>query len=215
MAALHKVKKYLFAVGLSLSDAKTRIVHISEGFDFLGFNFRRFYRQNEDIREFVYTPSRKRLDKFLAGLKECLRCYWNHDIKDLIRDLNRKIRGFCNYFKWSNTRLAFPYLSNRIWELTWDWARRRHPKRGRKWLAKHYWAVEGNSCWIFSYGGSRLIKPYEFAVQWWKWPKVRILASPYDEEYSKYWQSRKMRRTGKQWKGVQSDRSLLKGVDWI
>ncbi len=79
-----KIKVFLSRIGLELNKAKTRIMNVSEGFKFLGFTFRRFYRRNGDIKEFTYYPSRARLDRFLIKLKKHIRFNRQVDVKVLI-----------------------------------------------------------------------------------------------------------------------------------
>lgn len=188
-----KLKSFLSAVGLNLNEAKSRIVNVSEGFDFLGFRFQRFYRRDGSIKEFGYYPSRERLDRFMAKLANYLGLHWNDDVKDIITGLNRRIKGFCNYFKWSDAHDAFAYLTHRVWELLGRWERHRHPTRSWKWLTEKYWQTIGGSNWVFTYQGMHVVQPYTLTTQWWKWPKVRILASPYDLSLTEYWQSRHFR----------------------
>nr|MDO8116895.1 group II intron reverse transcriptase/maturase [Candidatus Sigynarchaeota archaeon] len=188
-----KVKNFLSTVGLELSEAKTRIVNVSEGFTFLGFTFQRFYRKDGTYKDFVYAPRRDRLDRFCARLKEILKRSLHVDVPTIIDDLNRRIRGFCNYFKWGNAYKAFSYLTHRIWELLWHWCKRRHPKRGSSWLVNLYWHRVGNDKWTFTSHGKDLLHPYKLAMQWWKWPKVRIHTSPYDPDEKEYWEARKKR----------------------
>lgn len=194
-----KVKSFLLKVDLKLNEAKTRIVNVSEGFNFLGFRFQRYYRRNGSIKEFAYYPCRDRLDRFLAKLKLYVRRNWNVDVKELIKGLNRRIRGFCNYFKWSKAYKAFGYLSHRIWEILWQWAKKRHPRRrGRKWIRNRYWKTVGNSRWIFSFEGIHMVEPYNLTAQWWKWPRVRLHTSPYDPNELEYWKNRRQKHRGKQ-----------------
>jgi RNA-directed DNA polymerase len=190
---LPKVKEFLLSMGLQLNEAKTRIVNISEGFTFLGFTFQRFFRRDGTYKDFVYAPRRERLDQFCVRLKEILKHSLHLDVSVIIDDLNRRIRGFCNYFKWGNSYKAFSYLSHRIWELLWHWCKRRHPKRGSKWLRDHYWHQVGNDKWTFTWLGKHLLHPYRLATQWWRWPKVRINTSPYDRDEKDYWEARKKR----------------------
>ena len=160
-----KVKSFLQSVGLLLNEGKTRIVNVSDGFEFLGFKFQRYFRRDGSIKEFAYFPSRKRLDRFITNLKNYLKYNWNVDVKILINGLNKRIRGFCNYYKWSKALKSFAYLSHRIWEVLWQWARKRHPrKRGRKWIRNHYWRAIGNSKWTFSHQGVHLIEPYTLTL---------------------------------------------------
>ena len=120
-------------------------------------------------------------------------------MKDLIKGLNKRIRGFCNYFKWSSAYKVFAYLSHRIWELLWQWAKHRHHrKRSRKWIRDYYWKTIGNSKWVLYYQGIHLVEPYNLTAQWWKWLKVRIHTSPYDPKAVAYWKGYQQRRRGKQ-----------------
>ena len=103
-----------------------------------------------------------------------------------------------NYFKWSKAYKAFSYLSYRIWEILWQWAKKRHPrKRGRKWIRDRYWQTIGNSKWVFSFEGVHLVQPYNLTAQWWKYPKVRIHTSPYDPNELEYWNKHRQRKMGK------------------
>ena len=188
---LPKVKDVLSAMGLELNGAKTRIINVSEGFSFLGFTFQRFFRRDGSYKDFVYAPRRERLDQFCTRLKGILRYSLHRDVSDIIDDLNRRIRGFCNYFKWGNAYKAFSYLSHRTWRLLWQWCKRKHPRRGAKWLRSRYWQHVGNDRWTFTWNGKRLVHPYKLATQWWRWAKVRIHTSPYDPNERDYWIARK------------------------
>ncbi|MBD3186056.1 hypothetical protein GF325_04430 [Candidatus Bathyarchaeota archaeon] len=95
-----KVKRFLGTLGLDLNKAKTGIVNVSEWFDFLGFRFQRFHRKDASKRTFLYQPSRNRMDRFARKLKGFLRHNRHVEVKELIKGLNQRIRGFCNYFKW-------------------------------------------------------------------------------------------------------------------
>ena len=189
-----KVRAFLATVGLSLNDVKTRIVNISEGFSFLGFTFQRFFRQDGSIKDFVYAPNRNRLDRFCDRLGDFLRQSRCDDVATIIDGMNRRIRGFCNYFRWGNAYKAFSYLSHRVWELLWGWCKRRHPKRNAMWLRNRYWRMVGNDRWTFTWQEKQVVHPYELAGQWWKWPKVRLFTSPYDPSEAEYWQARRERR---------------------
>ncbi len=186
-----KVRSFLGSIGLELNEAKTRIVNVSEGFNFLKFTFRRYYRKNGSIKQFTCFPSRERLDQFVARITEHAWLRRNGNVKELIVELNRRIVGFCNYFKWSNAYKAFAYLSFRLWDLMWRWAKCRHYKRNAKWIYKQYWKADNASRWVFSYEGIALVQPWRLTVQWWKWPRVRIQTSPYDPEAVQYWEQRK------------------------
>jgi len=189
-----KIKSHLQSVGLSFNSLKTKIVNISEGFDFLGFSFQRYYRKDGSIKKSIFKPQRQRIDRFLKDLKEFVGISWNKDIKDMIIGLNIRIRGFCNYYKWSNAHDSFSYLSYRIFKILWNWARKRHPDRGRKWIKNRYWGRNGTNNWAFSFEGVYLLEPWTLTCQWWKYPKVRIHLSPFDPSAKDYWAKRKEKR---------------------
>ena len=186
-----KLQDFLGSVGLEFNQSKTRIINISEGFDFLGFHFRRFHRRDGSVKEFTYTPCRNRLDTFLRELKLWLRKSQHLPVQDIIKGLNRKIRGFCNYFKWSNAHKAFAYLSHRLFKMLWNWVRHRHQrKRGARWLKYRYWQPVGKYQWRFHFKGAMLIEPYTLTTSWWKRPAVRIHTSVYDPNAIIYWETR-------------------------
>jgi len=190
------IKAFLSKIGLDLNEAKTRVVNVSDGFDFLGFSFRRFFRKNGAIKTFLYQPRRDRLDLFMRGLKDLLKKTLNMSVQDVIAGLNRRIRGFCNYFKWSNAHNAFSYLGHRIYWMLYHWVRHRHQKkRGARWLKYHYWKpVKGNQ-WLFHFKGVSLAHPYTFTTKWWLRPPVKIHTSPHDPDEVEYWAKRAKQST--------------------
>ncbi len=190
-----KLSAFLAGVGLKFSESKTKVRHITEGFSFLGFRFQRYNRRSGEYKELRMQPDRERVDRFLKRLKEFTRTQWNKDIKEFIRMVNRRIRGACNYYRWSNAYRVFAYMSYRIFTMLWRWAHNRHNHhRGKRWIKRRYWKVTARSAWTFGWEGVNLIQPYEYSVQWWKYVRVRIESSPLDKEQEQYWKSRNERR---------------------
>jgi RNA-directed DNA polymerase len=187
--------EFLAGVGLNFSASKTAIRHITEGFSFLGFRFQRYNRCSGAFKRLMMQPDRERIDRFLQRLKEFTRTQWNTDVKALIRGMNRRIRGACNYYRWSNTSRIFPYMGHRIVEILMRWAQRKHNyHRGKKWLRKRYWIVTDHSAWTFSWDGIQLVDPYEYTVLWWKYARVRIESSPLNMQENLYWNARNNKR---------------------
>ncbi len=117
-------------------------------------------------------------------------------IQDVIVHLNSRIRGFCNYFKWSNAHRAFAYLGHRIFWMLWNYVERKHQRRhGSHWLKYEYWRPKKRGNWIFSFKGIDLVQPSGFTVQWWKRPAVRIHTSPHDPDERQYWKQRAAKET--------------------
>lgn len=190
-----KISTFLASVGLNFNELKTRVRHITEGFSFLGFQFQRFNRRSGAFKALLMQPDRERVDCFLQRFKAFTRTQWNVDVKTFIQRMNARIRGTCNYYRWSNTSRIFPYMSHRIVEILWRWAQRKHNyHRGKKWLKERYWKVTARSAWTFNWEGVTLLDPYECTVQWWKYAKVRIESSPLNMQEEQYWITRNNRR---------------------
>ena len=121
------VAAVLAPMGLTLSEEKTRVVHIDDGFDFLGFNIRRMRKRGSQKR-FVYTrPSRKAI----ASIKERVRAMayrstLHHDPGYLMGYLGRVLRGWANYFRHGVSKAAFNAIDSYAWERITNWLRKKH-----------------------------------------------------------------------------------------
>uniref|UniRef100_UPI0037DBF224 group II intron maturase-specific domain-containing protein n=1 Tax=Methanomethylophilus alvi TaxID=1291540 RepID=UPI0037DBF224 len=97
--------------GLELSEEKTLVTHIDDGFDFLGWNFRK--HRNQGRRILIIRPSNKSLQSMKASIKETVLVKGKAKGQDeSIRELNPKIRGWCNYHKSAISSRTFCYLDS-------------------------------------------------------------------------------------------------------
>jgi len=127
------ITEFLKERGLKLSEEKTRIVHISDGFDFLGWNFRKFRGK------ILIQPSKKAIAAItqkLSGIIKSAKA-WKQD--DLIRALNPIIRGWAMYHSTVSSSRTFSKLDWTVNNMLWTWAKRRHNNKGRKWVVRKYW----------------------------------------------------------------------------
>ncbi len=115
--------------GLSLSEEKTKITHIREGFDFPGQNIRKFGKGKLIIR-----PSRKNFKNFLDKTRKIIRDNTHTHPLYLIRKLNPVIRGWANYHKHVVSKVTFGRADYEITRAILGWAKRRHPKKSAKWI---------------------------------------------------------------------------------
>ena len=110
-ALREEVAAVLRPMGLRLSEAKTTIVHIDEGFDFLGFRIQRQHQRGSNKR-FVYTwPSKKALASVKAKVRALTRGGTNQPLAVLLRRLNPVLRGWANYFRHGVSKDTFDYLN--------------------------------------------------------------------------------------------------------
>lgn len=138
------VVEFLAERGLALSPEKTRIVPLSEGFNFLGQNVR-LYGDKVLIK-----PSKEALAKIYDKIRDIVQRHKSVEQRDLIRALNPVIRGWVNYHRHAVSSVAFSKLDHQIWKLLWQWAKRRHRGKSRTWIRRRYWRTQGTRTWTFA-----------------------------------------------------------------
>jgi RNA-directed DNA polymerase len=130
-ALWEEVTAVLAPLGLRLSESKTRVCHIDEGFDFLGFRIQRHLKKGT-TRKHVYTyPSKKALLSVTAKVRALTNRSRHLTLEDLLRQLNLVLRGWCAYFRHGVSKATFGYLDAFAWHRVTTWLRKRH--RGITW----------------------------------------------------------------------------------
>ncbi len=171
------IRNFLKTRGLELSEEKTVITNISDGFDLLGWTFRKFKGK------LIVKPSKKAIKIFKEKLSETILQRgkaWSQD--SLIKRLNQQIRGWTNYHQSVCASEAFTHIDYILFELLWRWAKRRHPHKGRWWVSTKYWHGRGNRNWVFSTKDIELLRLDHIPIV--RHTKVRMNANPYfDKEY--------------------------------
>ena len=142
------VERFLAERGLTLSPKKTIVTHVDHGFDFLGWNVRKY------DGKMLITPSRKSVDAFLSRVRELIRRNKTAPAGELVRALNPIIRGWANYHRHVVSSRRFHAMDHAIWKALWQWARRRHPKKNAGWVKRKYFPAWGLRNWLFA-GPSR------------------------------------------------------------
>ncbi len=112
--------------GLRLSAEKTRVCHLDEGFDFLGFRIQRHPKKGSD-KLTVYTyPSKKALLSITAKVRALTNKAQHHSLADLLGHLNPVLRGWCGYFRHGVSKATFGYLDSYAWHRVTQWLLKRH-----------------------------------------------------------------------------------------
>jgi RNA-directed DNA polymerase len=121
-----EVQAVLTPIGLRLSEDKTRIVHIDEGFDFLGFRIQR--RRKRGTREHaVYTyPSKRSFQRVKEKVRGLTHRSSSLSLQKLLSLLNAVVRGWCNYFRHGVSKQVFGVLGAYVWYRVTRWVRARH-----------------------------------------------------------------------------------------
>jgi RNA-directed DNA polymerase len=128
----------LLPMGLRLSEEKTVIAHIDQGFNFLGMRIQR-HQQRGSKRRFVYTyPSRAALMAVKAKVRSITRKSTNQSLSVLLHRLNPVLRGWANYHRHGAASKTFSYLSAFTWRRVWCWLCHKYRKTGRRQLQRRH-----------------------------------------------------------------------------
>lgn len=184
------LKEFLAVRGLTLSEEKTKITHIDDGFDFLGFNFRKY---NGTM---LVRPSKEKVKVFLDKVRHIIETNKMAKQETIIRLLNPILTGWANYYKYSIASEIFGRADFEIFRKLWRWSRRRHNAKGKYWVAnKYYHRVNGRN-WTFSVNDSRKKNGEYFSLKRLtntkteSYVKIRSEANPYDSEWVEYFDKR-------------------------
>ena len=189
-----KLEKMLAKRGLELSSEKTRIVHITKGFDFLGFNIRQYEtpKSSRSGYKLLITPSKESQKQIRKRLKEEWTKLVGAPAGAVIKRLNPVIRGWGNYFRIGVSKRVFTKLDDYQFKRQVRYANYRHPKKPWYWKKEKYWGrVEGrNANWVFQdkEKGKHMTKFSWIPIQ--RHVMVKKDASPDDPTLREYWQAR-------------------------
>ena len=184
------VCSFLSRRGLTLSEAKTRITYIENGFDFLGFSIRKYGTK------LLIKPSKKSVKRLLCRIRKLVKSGWGRgsNAENLIRYINPILRGWANYYRHVVSKKVFHYIDHNIWKCCWQWAIRRHSQKGKRWIKKRYFIQRGNRNWVFSDTSSEK-ECYLFSMSMTRIErhvKIRQDANPYDSKWKDYFATRRM-----------------------
>jgi RNA-directed DNA polymerase len=164
-----EVAAVLATIGVRLSETKTRIAHIDEGLDFLGFRIQR-QRKRGTNKRFVYTyPSKKALLAVCDKVRTLTKGPTNQPLAELLHRINPVLRGWTSYFKHGVSKATFSYLDTFAWRRVVGWLRRKHHRTGWKWLRRRY--LPG---WRPTEGTVTLFNPAKVTVSRYRYRGTRI-----------------------------------------
>jgi len=181
--------------GLELSAEKTKIVHLSEGFDFLGFNIKH-YRAEKTSKtgwKLLIKPSKESVSKIRNKLREAWLSLRGSNVLAIIKRLNPMIRGWANYFRSGVSREIFHSLDRWMFHRTVRYVKHTHPKKPRYWRQSQYWGrlnLERSDRWVF---GDKTTGMHLLKFSWFKIERhilVRGKSSADDPNLKTYWQNR-------------------------
>jgi RNA-directed DNA polymerase len=183
--------------GLVFNEDKTKIVHLTEGFDFLGVNVRR-YRNGK----LLIKPSTAAIRRLRSRLAAEMRALRGSNAAAVIAALNPVIRGWAAYYRGVVSSKIFGELDDYVWKLTWRWAKRTHSGKPKRWVAHRYFGRFDkfrNDRWVFGNragADERGSVPHLVKFAWTPIVRHQMVtgtASPDDPDLADYWATRRQR----------------------
>jgi RNA-directed DNA polymerase len=189
------VVAFLKERGLELSEEKTHITHIDDGFDFLGFNVRKY------AGKLLTKPAKPAVKRFLANIRELIETNRTAKTEDLIRQLNYKLRGWANYYRHVVAKKTFAHVDSQVYRALAAWIDRRHPNKSAQWKRQRYFRHQGLRQWVFfatTKDATGTATPFDLflttSVPITRHIKIQAHANPYDPAYTEYFKQRATRR---------------------
>jgi RNA-directed DNA polymerase len=178
--------------GLAFNEDKTRIACLSEGFDFLGFNVRRY-----NHRKLLIKPSKAAIRRLRERLASEMRTLRGGNAMVVIATLNPIIRGWAACYRGVVSSKVFRTLDEYMWILTYKWATWRHHNKSKYWIVGRYFGKFNkfrNDRWVFGDrdSGACLVKFSWTAIE--RHVPVKGTASPDDPALTRYWATRRRTR---------------------
>ena len=182
------VKEFMHERGLELSDEKTVITNIHDGFDFLGCNIRKYGDK------LLTKPSKQNVKSIMRKIRGTIKKFRTGKQSDLIKCLNPIIRGWVNFQKYNVSSVAFRYVDWHTFKALWRWCRRRHKNKPAAWIRDKYFHRIGNRSWTFSEKlteDNYLALVYATDTNITRFTRIKAEANPYDEIWMEYFAERK------------------------
>jgi RNA-directed DNA polymerase len=189
------LEEWLRERGLTFSQEKTRIVHLSEGFNFLGFNIRH-YRMPKTTRtgwKLLTKPSKEAVQKCRDHLKAEWESLKGGNVPAILRRLNPMIRGWANYHRTGTAKETFSKLDTWMFRREVRYVKHTHPTKPKEWTQSRYWGrlnLDRNDHWVFGnkHTGAYLLKFSWFPIE--RHTLVKGRASPDNPALKDYWKER-------------------------
>jgi len=172
--------------GLEIAPEKTRVVHIREGFTFLGHRIRKYGDK------FLTQPSPESVKSLLGKTRNVMKEARSESQEWLIETLNPIIRGWSNFYRHSAAKATFSKVDHIIHFQLRSWLRKRHRQKGLRWIRDAYFQKRGKRTWIFAApdGGPELVHASDTKIV--RHVKIKAQAHPFDPKWTEYFNAKKL-----------------------
>jgi RNA-directed DNA polymerase len=186
-----QLAEWLAPRGLAFNDDKTRIVSLEAGYDFLGFNVRR-YRNGK----LLIKPSKAAVRRVKRKLAEQMRRLRGQNVSAVLAAICPITRGWASFYRSVVSKKTFNTLDDHLWKLTYKWARHSHPNKPTYWVTKRYYGQFNpfrRNMWVFGDAASGAYLPRMVWTPIVRHRKVTGGASLDDPALTDYWNQRRGR----------------------
>jgi RNA-directed DNA polymerase len=183
-----QLAEWLAPRGLTFNQEKTTIVSLGEGFDFLGFNVRRYHQK------LLIKPSKAAVKRIRSRLSVEMRSLRGSNAPAVLARISPIARGWAAYYRGVVSKKIFSSLDDHMWKLTYKWAKYSHSNKPKSWITHRYFGrfnpARGDR-WVF---GDRASGAYLPKFAWTKIVRHQMVpgtASPDDPDLARYWSDRR------------------------
>jgi RNA-directed DNA polymerase len=191
-AVYEKLKPYLETRGLELEPSKTRIVSIEDGFDFLGFNIRRYKTGQKG--KLLIKPSKETVSKSMQQISAKVHAMYGQNVGVVIDMLNPIIMGKANYWKPMVAKETFSKMDNHIFIIMRRFLTRMHHNKPLNWIQNQYYKGDlTGKCknkWILTdpLNNKQLKIMTQTKIE--RHVMIKHKATPYNDELKEYFEKR-------------------------
>jgi RNA-directed DNA polymerase len=183
-----QLAEWLAPRGLTFNQEKTTIVSLGDGFDFLGFNVRRYHQK------LLIKPSKAAIKRIRSRLSVEMRRLRGSNAPAVLAAITPIVRGWAAYYRGVVSKQIFASLDDHMWRLTYKWAKYSHSNKPKSWITHRYFSrfnPARNDRWVF---GDRVSGAYLPKFSWTKIVRHQLVpgtASPDDPDLVQYWLNRR------------------------
>lgn len=188
------VKGFLKKRGLSLSEEKTKVTHINDGFNFLSQNTRKYSKG-----KVLQKPDKSAIKSIKSKLRKTVFKYLGASAKKVIIQINSLLRGWTNYHKHIVSKEIFTEIDYYLWRLLGRWCKRRHPTKSWKWITAKYFSASEENCSftaIYKTNNGKYLKIYKIfragRVPIIRHIKIKSSENPFNKESNAYFKKRRI-----------------------
>lgn len=188
-----RLAEWLAPRGLRVNEDKTRIVSLAEGFDFLGFQVRRYGGK------LLIKPSPVAVKRYRQRLRAEVYALRGANAAQVLQRMNPMIRGWTAYYRTGVSSRIFSALDRYLWRLLYQWAKHTHPGKAKSWIVPQHlgrFHPHRQDRGVF---GDRDSGAFLVKQAWTPIVRHRVVkstASPDDPALRDYWANRRRRGPG-------------------